>query len=107
MTDTTEKLIAEMFLQIKTLTAEVAQLRAVVCGSPIHAEGWSSPDKAAAALQADGVRNARHLQRLRLEGVFSEAKGEIRDIGKGKKPVWQYHVPKCKAALRRHFGRAS
>lgn len=99
------RLIAEMFLQLKALTAEVAQLRSVLCGIPIHAEGWTNPAKAAAALQAEGVKNTRHLQRLRLEGVFSETKGEIRDVSKGDRPTWEYHIPSCRKALRRHFKR--
>lgn len=105
MNNPTEKMIAEIFLQIKTLTAEVAQLRAVVCGLPIHAEGWATSKKAAAALQADGIKNDRHLQRLRLEGVFCEAKGEIRNTSKGNRPSWQYNVPACRKALQRYFKR--
>lgn len=102
---TTEKMIAEMFLQLKTLTAEVAQLRALVSGLPSHAEGWATPDRAAAALQSEGVKNVRHLQRLRLDGVFSEAKGEIRNVSSGNRPTWEYHIPCCRKALQRHFKR--
>lgn len=99
------QIIGEMFLQLKSLTAEVAELRSIVSGSPIHAEGWSIPDKAAAALQAEGVKNARHLQRLRLDGVFGESKGEIRNVSTGNRPTWEYHVPSCRKALQRYFKR--
>jgi hypothetical protein len=92
-----------MALELKSLTNEVAQLRSIVSGQPIHAEGWSTTKKAAAALQAEGVKNARHLQRLRLvKRVFSEAKGEIRNTSQGRRPTWEYHIPKCRAALRRY-----
>jgi hypothetical protein len=99
------KMVAEMFLQMKQLTSEVSQLRSLVEGSPVHIEGWAAPDKAASALQADGVKNARHLQRLRLEGVFSDSKGEIRNVSKGDRPTWEYHIPNCRKALQRYFKR--
>jgi hypothetical protein len=99
----TEKMVAEMFLQLKTLTAEVAELRAAVIVSAIRMEGWATPEKAASALQADGVKNSRHLQRLRLSGAFSEVKGEIRNTSQGRRPTWEYHIPKCRTALRRYF----
>jgi hypothetical protein len=97
-----EKLVAEMFLQLKTLTAEVAELRAAIIGSAIRMEGWTTPKKAAAALQADGVKNARHLHRLRREDVFTESKGECRNVSRGARPTWEFHIVKCRAALQRH-----
>lgn len=103
MTEDTHKLIAQMTIQLQQLTAEVCHLRSIVSGLPIRAEGWATPQKAAAALQEEGVKNARHLQRLRLEGAFSEVKGEIRDVSTGDRPTWEYHISKCRSALRRHF----
>ena len=97
-----EQLIAQMFVQLKTLTTEVAQLRAVIAGNS-RTEGWARPESAAAALQSDGVRDARHLQRLRLDGAFSEVKGEIRNVSTGNRPTWEYHIPKCRTALQRYF----
>lgn len=97
------QIVGEMFLQVKALRLEVQLLRSELAGKATQAEGWAAPDKAARALQPDGVKNARHLQRLRLEGVFSEAKSEIRNVSKGDRPTWQYHVPKCRTALQRHF----
>lgn len=95
-----------MFLQVKKLTAEVAQLRSLIAGSPAHVEGWAAPQQAAKALQADGVRNAKHLQQLRLDGAFSEDRGDIRNVSKGgTMPRWEYNIPKCRTALQRHFRR--
>lgn len=105
MSSNTEKLIAEMCLRLTALTEEIAHLRSLVAGSPIHVEGWAKPRKAAAALQTEGVQNTRHLQQLRLEGAFSESKGEIRDVGRGNTPRWEYHVSKCRSALQKHFKR--
>ncbi|MFM7425592.1 MAG: hypothetical protein ACKO7W_11465 [Elainella sp.] len=101
-----QKLISELYLQQQQLLAEVAAIKSLVAGTQTQIEGWATPDRAAAALLPDGVENARHLQRLRLDGVFSEAKGEVCNLSKGKKrPTWRYHVPKCRTALQRHFKR--
>lgn len=100
--------IAQMSLQLAKLTAEVAQIRSVVTSQPSHIEGWADAHKAAAALQADGVKNAAELKRMRLAGVFSEVRGEIRVKPNVKRqdtksPRYQYHIPKCRKALQRHF----
>lgn len=100
-----EKLIAEMYLKMSVLIDEIEQLKSIIARSPVHAEGWVTADKAASALQSDGVRNTRHLQRLRLGGVFSESKGEIRNVSKGDRPTWEYHIPSCRKALQRYFRR--
>lgn len=99
-----EKLMAELYLQQQQLLAEVAAIKSLVTGQT-QLDGWATPDRAAAALLPDGVKNVRHLQRLRLDGVFSEAKGEIRNISQGVRPTWEYNVPKCRTALQRHFKR--
>ena len=93
-----------MFIELKALRSDVAALSAVIAGSS-RTEGWASAEKASAALEPDGIQNARHLQNVRLDGAFSEARGEVRDVGKGNVPRWQYHVPKCRTALRRYFKR--
>jgi hypothetical protein len=106
MSNDSQKLIAEMFLQIQNIATEIAQIRSQLAGSPSHVEGWAAPQKAAKALESEGIRNAKHLQQVRLDGAFSEDRGEIRNVSKGgTMPRWEYHVPKCRAALRRHFRR--
>jgi hypothetical protein len=103
MTKDSEKILAELVLQVSTLTSEVVQLRAVVSGNPNFVEGWAVARDAAAALKNEGVKNPKHLQRLRLDGAFSEARGEIRNLSKGDRPTWEYHTPSCRKALQRHF----
>jgi hypothetical protein len=58
-------------------------------------------------VKAEGVKSQKHLQQLRLEGAFSESKGEIRNTSKGDQPRWEYHVPSARKALQRHFKRRS
>ncbi len=77
MSSDAEKLIAEMFLQVKRLTEEIALLRSLISGSPTHVEGWAKTQKAAAALQAEGVQDAKELQRLRLAGAFMALVAEV------------------------------
>lgn len=107
MDGSVEKLLAQTYLELKALHAKLDQL----LGEQPTATGWASPDEAAAALKPDGVRDARHLKRLRLEGAFSEARGEIRDISNGSRPVWQYHAPsakpRCSAILSVGMGKSS
>ena len=104
MTQDAEKILSELVLQVSSLTSEVIQLRSLVSGSPSFVEGWAVGKDAAAALKNEGVKNAKHLQNLRLDGAFSEAREEIQDRSKGKdRPTWLYNVPKCRLALRRHF----
>lgn len=98
-----EKLIAELVLQMKALTSEVAQLRSLVSGSPNFAEGWATSKTAAQALRNEGIKSPKHLQRLRLDGAFSEQKGEIRNVSQGDRPTWEYHIPSCRKALQRYF----
>jgi hypothetical protein len=98
-----EKILSELVLQVSTLTSEVVQLRSLVSGSPNFVEGWAVGKDAAAALKNEGVKNAKHLQRLRLDGAFSEGRGEIRNVSRGDRPTWEYHVPNCRKALQRHF----
>lgn len=98
-----DKIVAEILLQMKVLTSEVAQLRSLVSGSPNFAEGWADPKTAAQALKNEGVKSPKHLQRLRLDGAFSEQKGEIRNVSQGDRPTWHYHIPNCRKALQRYF----
>jgi hypothetical protein len=98
-----DTVIAELVLQIARLTTEISQLRAEVAKSPNFVEGWASPKDAAAALRNEGVKNCRHLKRLRLADAFSEGR-DIRNVSKGAiAPRWEYHVPSCRKALQRHF----
>ncbi|PSB30174.1 hypothetical protein [Stenomitos frigidus] len=103
MTQDAEKMLAQMLLEMAQLKSEVRQLRDYIAGTPAHIEGWADPNVAATALQNEGVKNPKHLQRLRLDGAFSEAKGEIRNVSKGDRPTWEYHIPSCRKALQRHF----
>lgn len=104
MTQDAEKLLAETLLEVKRLASEVQRLSNLVSGSPSFVEGWADPASAAIALRNEGVKNSKHLQKLRLDGAFSEVKGEIRNVSRGKnRPTWEYHIPSCRKALQRHF----
>ncbi|MBD1857723.1 MULTISPECIES: hypothetical protein [Leptolyngbya] len=103
MTPDSEKLLAEMYLTQQRLLVEVTALRAQLEGHPAIADGWMSGADAAISLKPEGIKSARHLQKLRLDGAFSESKGEIRNMSAGERPTWQYHVPTCRKALQRHF----
>jgi hypothetical protein len=97
-----DTVIAELVLQIARLTSEISQLRAEVSGSPNFVEGWATPKAAAIALRNEGVKDHRHLQRLRLADAFTEGR-DIRNVSQGDRPTWEYHVPSCRKALQRHF----
>ncbi|MBW4539704.1 MAG: hypothetical protein KME43_11260 [Myxacorys chilensis ATA2-1-KO14] len=103
MTSDSEKLLAQMYLDQQKLMAEVRALRAQLDGHPAIADGWMNPTDAASALKPEGIKSARHLQKLRLNGAFSESKGEIRNVSRGDRPTWEYYVPNCRKALQRHF----
>ncbi len=98
------QMVAQIFLEVTALRSEVQQLRSEIAGQT-QPEGWAPPTEAAAALKTEAVKNARHLQKIRLDGAFSEKHGEIRNVSPGDRPTWEYHIPKCKIALRRHFKR--
>jgi hypothetical protein len=77
-----------------------------VMGSPNFVEGWAIPNEAAVALKNEGVKNAKHLSKLRRDGAFSESAEEIRNVSKGEdRPTWEYHIPSCRKALKRHFSK--
>jgi hypothetical protein len=97
-----DTLIAELVLQVAGLKDEIAQLRAVVSGSPALLEGWAGAKDAAIALKNEGVKSADDLKKLRLDGVFTEGR-DIRNTSKGRRPTWEYHVPSCRKALAKHF----
>jgi hypothetical protein len=97
-----DTIIAELVLQVARLTSEISQLRAEVSGSPNFVEGWANPKDAAAALKNEGVKDHRHLQRLRLADVFNEGR-DIRNVSQGDRPTWEYHTPNCRKALQRYF----
>ena len=103
MTQDAETLLAKLVLQVTSLASELQQLRSIVSGSPSFVEGWAVPKDAAIALKNEGVKNQKHLQKLRLDGAFSESKGEIRNVSQGDRATWQYHVPNCRKALQRYF----
>jgi hypothetical protein len=97
-----DTLIAELVLQVTGLKSEIAQLRAIVSNSPALVEGWANEKVAAAALRNEGIEKPRQLKRLRLEGVFTEGK-DVRNVSKGDRPTWEYHIPSCRKALARRF----
>ena len=103
MTDAAEKLLAEALLELKQVRSELKQIREQIAGSPGFVEGWADPAAAWQALQPEGIKSQKHLQKLRLAGAFSTVKGEIRNVSKGDRPTWEYHIPKCRKALERHF----
>jgi hypothetical protein len=106
MTEDSEKILGELVLQISALTSEVVQLRSLLTNAPSQNEGWASAKEAAEALKNEGVKNALKLQRLRLDGAFSEQRGEIRNVSQGEgRPTWEYNVPKCRSALKRYFSK--
>jgi len=98
MDSDTLKLLAELLLEVKSLSAKVDSLQRQLAGVE-KIEGWASPTDAATALKPDGVQSASHLKALRLRGAFSESRKEIRKKGKR----WEYDVAKCRSALARHF----
>lgn len=95
-----EKLLAEMFLELKQVKALLHDL---VQNKPQAAEGWAESGTAWISLQGEGVKSQKHLQKLRCLGAFSEAKGEIRNVSQGDRPTWQYNIPLCRKALNRYF----
>ncbi len=104
MTDDTTKMLAEMFLDVKAMKSELKELRAIVSGSPNYSEGWLDTVAAAQALKNEGIRSPKHLRQLRLDGIFSEARNEIRNVSKGEgRSTWQFHVPLCRKRLQRYF----
>ena len=103
MTPESEKMLAEMFLRQERMMQEIRALRAQLEGHPAIADGWMNEKDAAIALKTHGIKSPKQLKNLRLDGAFSEAKGEIHNDGKGKTPRWLYHVPNCRKALDRRF----
>lgn len=102
-----EKLLAEMCLELKAVRSELLQIRDQISGAPNFVEGWASPRVAAQALKNEGVKSAQHLKNLRLDGAFNSAKNAIRNVGKGDRPTWQYHIPSCRKALQQYFRKMS
>jgi hypothetical protein len=103
MDNATQKIIAQTLIAVQHLTSEVQELRAIIQGTAAIAEGWTDSATAWQALKPQGVKSQGHLQRLRRDQVFSELKGEIRNVSKGDRPTWEYHIPSCRKALQRHF----
>lgn len=104
MTQISDKLMAELLLEVKQLKAAINQLLQKPALPPT--EQWAIGSEAWQHLKAEGVRSASHLKQLRREGVFSEPK-EIRNVSQGIRPTWEYNIPKCKIALKRYFDRIS
>jgi len=103
-----ERIVSKIYLDLQDVKAEISQLRSQSEAKSKTSEGWMSTRKAAAALQDQGVESIKHLTNLRLGGAFSEAKGEIRNVSRGKnRPTWHYNVPKCRKALQRYFSSLS
>ena len=107
MSDTSDqfdirRMIARLIVSHEKLVTEVKQLRAEVAGK-VKTDGWMYVADAAIALKSEGVRNAQHLRKLRLSGVLSESRGEVRNVSEANQPCWQYNIPKCKKAIAKHF----
>ncbi|BAU12552.1 hypothetical protein LEP3755_30820 [Leptolyngbya sp. NIES-3755] len=104
MSQEAEQFIAQILLNQHTIMTQLRALTEQLNGHPSVGQGWMRTSEAALALKSDGVLNARHLRKLQVDKVFSEKNGEIRNVSKGtEKARWEYHVPKCRAALQRHF----
>lgn len=97
------KMVAEILLSVKCLESEVRSLKAKLDGHPAIADGWMRTKEAAIALKSEGVLNDRHLRKLVKAKVFSASKNEIRNRSEGNRNTWEFNIPKCRDALRRHF----
>jgi hypothetical protein len=97
-----DNLVAELVLQVAGLKAEVSRLSAIVTSAPSFVEGWATAKDAAISLRNEGVKSAKHLHRLRLDGAFTDGK-DVRNISKGDRPTWEYNIPTCRKALRKYF----
>lgn len=75
-----EKLIVEMYLAQQKPSVEFKALRAQLAGQSEITNGWLRSSKAAIALKPESVLNAPPLRKLARAGVFTAAKGEIRNI---------------------------
>ena len=98
-----EQIVAQTLLEVKRLQLQVQILQEQLSGKAAMLEGWAIPSDAAAALKNEGVKSSRHLQKLRLDGAFSESRGEVRNVSKGDRPTWEYHIPSCRKAIQRYF----
>ncbi len=105
MTPPSDKLLAELLLEVKQLKAAINHL--LQSPSALPTEQWAIGSEAWQHLKASGIRSPNHLKRLRQEGIFSELKGEIRNVSAGDRPTWEYNIPKCHEALKRYFDRLS
>ncbi|HEY9699689.1 MAG TPA: hypothetical protein V6D10_20680 [Trichocoleus sp.] len=104
-----DKLMAELLLEIKELKSLIKTMshQSFHQSAPPSDEEWAIGSAAWSAFKAEGVRSASHLKRLRQEGVFSEGRGEIRNVSSGQRPTWEYNIPRCKVALKHYFDRLS
>lgn len=107
LVDMNDKLMAELLLEIKELKSLLKRTLPHQSAMASIDEEWALGSAAWSAFKAEGVRSASHLKRLRQEGVFSEAQGEIRNVSSGQRPTWEYNIPRCKVALKRYFDRLS
>lgn len=105
MTPPSDELLAALLLEVKQLRAEIKSLLQQPTHAPV--EQWAIGSEAWQHLKASGIRSVNHLKRLRQEGVFSEWKGEIRNVSAGDRPTWEYNIPKCRDALKSYFDRLS
>ena len=91
-----EKLIAELVLDVKWIKARLAADPVVL------SEAW---EPAAIAATKLGI-SASRLKQLRRDGILTEAGGQIRNVSRGDRPTWEYHISRCQQAIERHKGRA-
>lgn len=99
-----EKLMAELLLEIKKLNTLLQNQQPQ---TQIEEPEWATASDAYELLKSPRIKSPAALKRLRLEGVLSESRGEIRDISKGDIPRWEYNIPKCRAAIKAYFDRLS
>jgi hypothetical protein len=102
MSNLDRKLLAELLLEIKKLNAALDRQGTI---APVAADQWEPGTIAWQKLKAVGVQSANHLKQLRLDGVITWERGEIRNVSRGDRPTWQYNIPKCQQAIQSYFDR--
>jgi hypothetical protein len=110
---TPDQIQSATYLELKQLRREFAEFRELVTdlttkgNAEKSTKGWARPNVAAIGLKDWGVHSQKHLTKLREDGVFSELRGEIRNVSRGSRPTWEYNITKCRKALNDYFSNLS